>query len=96
MLGSGLISSSRDNRRPRASGAPGTAEVLSVDSREDSVAAVLRIQADGLEAFEADAVFSGGHVRVGAQVDVVVDPSDRLFAVTSSTRRTPRGRPRHR
>jgi hypothetical protein len=77
-----LINSSRDNRQLRASGVPGIPEVLSIDSREDGVAAVLRIQADGLEGFEADAVFSGGHVRVGAQVDVVVDPSDRLFAVT--------------
>jgi hypothetical protein len=82
MLGSALINSSRDNRQLRASGVPGTAEVLSIDSREDGVAAVLRIQADGLEVFEADAVFSGGQVRVGAQVDVVVDPSDRLFTVT--------------
>ncbi|MEV0951696.1 hypothetical protein [Promicromonospora sp. NPDC050249] len=81
MLGSGLINSSRDNRQLRASGVPGTAKVLSVEPREDSVAAVLRIQVDGLEVFEADAVFSWGNVRVGAQVDVVVDPSDRLFAV---------------
>lgn len=81
MLISGLINSSRDNRRLRASGIPGTAKILSVESREDSIAAVLLIQADGLETFEADAVFSWGRVRVGAQVDVVIDPSDRLFAV---------------
>ncbi|MFI2486518.1 hypothetical protein ACH47X_06380 [Promicromonospora kroppenstedtii] len=81
MLTSGLINSSRDNRRLRASGIPGTAKILSVESREDSIAAVLLIQADGLETFEADAVFSWGRVRVGAQVDVVIDPSDRLFAV---------------
>ncbi|MEV0954029.1 hypothetical protein [Promicromonospora sp. NPDC050249] len=91
---SALINSARDNHQLRRSGVPGTAEILSVD--EHSVAAVLRILADGLEALVADAVFSGGHVRAGARVDVVVDPSDRLFVVTSSTRRTPRGGPRHR
>lgn len=80
VLGSALRSSTRDNRQLRASGIPGTAEVLSVRSLEDGASAVLRIHADGLEPFEADAFFTGGAgLRVGTAVDVVVDPPDRLF-----------------
>ncbi|MFB2597437.1 hypothetical protein ACEXQE_06570 [Herbiconiux sp. P17] len=81
LLFAGLRSSARDTRQLRAKGVPGTAAVLSVEPQEDGYSAVLRIRVDGLEPFESRAHFGWGRMSVGETVDVLVDPSDRLFTI---------------
>ena len=83
LLLAGMHSSARDTRQLRAKGVPGTARVLSVEPLEDGYAAILRIDVDGLEPFEARARSGGwnGPIKVGETVEVLVVPSDRLFSV---------------
>ncbi|WP_435742556.1 hypothetical protein [Microbacterium sp. PMB16] len=82
LLFAGVRSSIRDTRQLRANGVRGTAIVLSVETEDDGYSVILRIRVDGLDPFEAR-VRSGGWSRmdVGETVEVVVDPSDRLFTV---------------
>ncbi|KRC60875.1 hypothetical protein ASE14_07885 [Agromyces sp. Root81] len=81
LLMAGMHSSSRDTRQLRAKGVPGTARVLSVEPLEDGYAVILRIYVDGLEPFETRARRGWGRMKVGETVEVLVDPSDRLFTI---------------
>ncbi|MCS5718819.1 hypothetical protein N1027_11805 [Herbiconiux sp. CPCC 205763] len=81
LLLAGLRSSARDTRQLRARGVPGTAAVISVRPEEDGYSAVLRIRVDGLEPFESRARSPWGQMSVGDTVEVLVDPSDRLFTI---------------
>ncbi|MDP3951973.1 hypothetical protein [Microbacterium sp.] len=81
LLLAGMRSSARDTRQLRAMGVPGTATVLSVEPLEDGFSIILRIFVEDLEPFEARAHSGWNRAKVGETVEVLVDPSDRLFTI---------------
>ncbi|MGC4806654.1 hypothetical protein [Micromonospora sp. DT233] len=79
--------SRRDARRLSVAGVAATAEILTVahhlGGEDPGLELRLRISGPGFATFEADTIRPDGPALVaGAVLPVVVDPTDRLFAIT--------------
>jgi hypothetical protein len=88
MIWSGAEDRIADTRRLREAGRPATAEILALeleqhhDGSDDMALLTLRISGEGVPAFEATyRCTNEPALRVGAQLDATVDPTDNLFTL---------------